>query len=246
MFWILLLAHFTADYPLQLPWILRAKRTLRGLSAHVLIHMVVMGILVSPVLAQVWPQAAVIAVAHFALDAGKNAVMRWRPRWVVRSYLTDQALHMLVLWLACTSIAQRSPAAAPFLSPHLAVVLSGYLLATYVWFISERIFAHQDDAYVQEINRFAAVRMAARGLLLTLFLALAALAFGGSTKLAEVPARVFAGNSSVPASPAQVGLALAALPYLAGTFRRRAAITDTLVAFGIACGITAQALMSGG
>jgi hypothetical protein len=238
MFWILLLAHFIADYPLQLPWILRAKRTLGGLSAHIAMHIVVMGILVSPTLAQVWPQVVAVAVAHFALDAGKNAVMRWRPRWVVRSYLTDQALHMLVLWLACTSIAQRSPAAVPFLPPHLAVVLSGYLLATYVWFISERILAHQHDAYVQEINRFATVRMAARGLLLTIFLALAALAFG--------PARVFAGNSSVPASPAQVGLALATLPYLAGTFRRRAAITDTLVAFGIACGVTAQALMSGG
>ena len=238
MFWTLLLAHFIADYPLQLPWILRAKRTLRGLAAHVAIHIVVMGILVSPALAQVWPQVAAIALGHFALDAGKNAVMRWRPRWVVRSYLADQALHMLVLWLACTSIAQRSPAAIPLLSPNLTVPLSGYLLATYVWFISERIFAHQNDAYVQEINRYATLRMAARGLLLTIFLALAALTFK--------PAGVFAGNFPLHTPPARVGLALVALPYLVGTFRRRAAVTDALVAFGIACGITAQALMSGG
>lgn len=238
MFWILLFAHFIADYPLQFPWILRAKRTLRGLSVHVAIHVVVMCILVSPTLAQVWPQVAAIAAAHFIVDAGKNVVMRWRPRWVVRSYLADQALHMLVLWLACVSIAQRSPAAVPFLPPNLAVILCGYLVATYVWFISERIFAHQDEDYVQEINRYGAARMAARGLLLTIFLALAALAFG--------PARVFAGSFSFQTPPAQVSLALAALPYLAGTFRRRAAITDTLVALGIACGVTAQALMSGG
>lgn len=246
MFWILLLAHFIADYPLQVPWILRAKRTLRGLSAHVAIHIVVMGILVSPTLAQVWPQVAAIAAAHFIVDAGKNAVMGWRPRWVVRSYLIDQALHMLVLWLACVSIAQRAPAAVPFLPPNLAVIFSGYLVATYVWFISERIFAHQDEDYVQEINRYGAARMAARGLLLTIFLALAALAFGFDVSSAERPARAFAGSFSFQAPSAQVSLALAVLPYLAGTFRRRAAITDTLVALGIACGVTLQALMSGG
>lgn len=229
MFWTLLLAHFIADYPLQFPWIIRSKRTLRGLSAHVAIHLAVMGLLASPSLAQVWPQLIVIAAVHFGIDVGKNTVMGWRPRWVVRSYLIDQALHILTLWLVCTWIGQRAPATTSLLPVSLATLLSGYLLATYVWFISERIFAHQNEPYVQEITRYATGRMVTRGLLLTLFLGLAGLIFS--------PASVLVRNILPPHTP---GLALAGtLPYFRATFGRRAAITDTLVAFVLACGVTA-------
>ena len=170
MFWTLLLAHLIADYPLQSSWMVRAKRTLGGLTLHVAIHIVVMLILVGPALPQVWLPLAAIALVHFALDAGKIVVIRWRPHWVVSSYLADQALHMITLWLASAWIAQHTPAATPLLKPNLAILLSGYLLATHIWFISERIFTHRDATYQQELNRFALVRMVTRGLLLTLFL----------------------------------------------------------------------------
>ena len=209
MFWTLLLAHLIADYPLQSSWMVRAKRTLGGLTLHVAIHIVVMLILVGPALPQVWLPLAAIALVHFALDAGKNVVMRWRPHWVVSSYLADQALHMITLWLASAWIAQHTPAATPLLKPNLAILLSGYLLATHIWFISERIFTHRDATYQQELNRFALVRMVTRGLLLTLFL------------LAGRPASTSTGSA--------LALSLA-LPYVTGACCRRAALTDVLVA----------------
>ncbi|MBK9093753.1 MAG: hypothetical protein IPM84_13475 [Anaerolineae bacterium] len=116
---------------------------------------------------------------------------------------------MITLWLASAWIAQHTPAATPLLKPNLAILLSGYLLATHIWFISERIFTHRDATYQQELNRFALVRMVTRGLLLTLFL------------LAGRPASTSTGSA--------LALSLA-LPYVTGTCRRRAALTDVLVA----------------
>ena len=214
MFWTLLLAHLVADYPLQSNWLIRVKRTPWGLALHVAIHLVVMSVLVWPILPQVWRVVAAIGVFHFALDAGKNALTARRPQWHVSSYLTDQALHVTSLWLAAAWVSRHLAAVAPPLQPNLAILLSGYLFATYIWFISERIFAHRDEIYQEEIHRFALVRMGARGLLLTVFL-LAGRPMSGEGRLALV-----------------LGLPL---PYVSGVNRRRAALTDVLVAFTTAC-----------
>ena len=88
MFWTLLLAHLIADYPLQSSWMVRAKRTLGGLTLHVAIHIVVMLILVGPALPQVWLPLAAIALVHFALDAGKNVARTGSSAaiWPIRPY----------------------------------------------------------------------------------------------------------------------------------------------------------------
>lgn len=216
MFLTLLLAHLVADYPLQPNWLIRAKRTLGGLALHVAIHLVVISILVGPVLPQVWRVVAAIGVFHFALDASKNVLRTWRPQWNVSSYLADQALHVTSLWLAAAWISRYLPNVAPPLKPDLAILLNGYLFATHIWFISERIFAHRNEIYQEEINRFALVRMAARGLLLTVFL--------------------LAGRPISGAGSPALALGLA-LPYVNGANRRRAALTDVLVAFATACAI---------
>jgi len=168
MFWILFLAHLLADYPMQTDWMVRAKRTWSGLSLHVGIHFVVLLLLVWPATRLVWPQLLALAGLHFAIDSFKNFLARRRPGWVVGPYLFDQVLHLTSIWLVAAWIGSGDPAAHSFLAENWAIYAIGYLLATYVWFITERILVHGNRVYGESVQATGWSRMILRGGLLTL------------------------------------------------------------------------------
>ncbi len=139
MFWILFLAHLIADYPLQTDWMVRAKRTWSGLTLHVTIHFVTMLVLVWPATRFIWPQLLALAGLHFAIDAFKNYLATHKPGWVVGPYFFDQFLHLVSIWMVATWIMSSPPPVSPLLPVSWAILSIGYLLATYVWYITERV-----------------------------------------------------------------------------------------------------------
>ncbi len=171
MFWQLLFAHLIADYPLQTNWIAGAKGRMRGLLVHILVHILVLLAIAGAALPLVWPHLLTLALLHLVIDFCKAQVTRRKPAWVIVPYLVDQALHILVLvgiafWIA----AQVGDVAALLpIDRTVAIYGSGYVL-TYVWFISERIMAHSNPSYQEEINREFWPRQIARMLFLTLLL----------------------------------------------------------------------------
>jgi succinate dehydrogenase hydrophobic anchor subunit len=86
------------------------------------------------------------------------------------------------------------------------IYISGYILVTHVWFVTEKTISHAESEYNDEVQTTLWPRMISRGAFLTLLLAVAT--FGA-------------------------GIAIAAtlqLPYSRGTQWRRALFTDLLVA----------------
>ena len=66
MFWMLLLCHFLADYPLQSDAIVQAKKRLPGLIWHVTIHLVTMLVVILGLLGTD-PQVALPAILALRL-----------------------------------------------------------------------------------------------------------------------------------------------------------------------------------
>jgi len=167
MFWQLLLAHFLADYPLQPRWLLAAKQRLWGLLLHVTIHFLTALLLVGDVRWKLLPPLVSLALVHFVIDLTKYRLAVTRPAWVRLPYLIDQLLHVVTIlgtagWIAATLAPAGAPAAEPWM-----VYLLGYLLATHVWFVTERMLTWHDKAYQQILESSLLPRMASRALMLT-------------------------------------------------------------------------------
>jgi hypothetical protein len=170
LFWYLLLAHFLADYPLQPDWMARNKTQLRVLSLHVAIHFLVMIGLVAPSAILLWPYLLVLAAIHFLIDIGKILVSLRYPQWVSWPYLIDQSFHIITIGLFSVWIGNNLNS-IPFPANRALVVYSlGYLMATYVWFISERLLSNKDPHYKRLVIRQAWSRMLVRAGLLTALL----------------------------------------------------------------------------
>lgn len=143
MFWTFLLAHLTADYPLQTKSLVEAKQYLPGLTLHVSLHWLTLTVLTIPVYQQVWSAILGITAAHFIIDAGKNYVGHRRPDWFIRSYVVDQLLHILTLLLAALWVQQnRGLPAWQVTSPWIAYAI-GVILVTVFWFITASILVHR-------------------------------------------------------------------------------------------------------
>ena len=178
MFWQLLLAHFLADYPLQPRWLLAAKQRLWGLLLHVTIHFLTALLLVGDVRWKLLPPLVSLALVHFVIDLTKYRLAVTRPAWVRLPYLIDQLLHVVTIlgtagWIAAT----LAPASAPAPEPWM-IYLLGYLLATHVWFVTERMLTWHDKAYQQILESSLVPRMLSRAVMLT---ALFLLGFGPQT-----------------------------------------------------------------
>jgi hypothetical protein len=221
VFWLLILSHFIADFPLQPGWLVRNKTKLWGLALHVSIHLAVMLILIGEsrwVLA--WPYLAAIAVTHFFIDAGKNLVWRWRPQWVAGPYLVDQFLHLLTIALVATWITRSLPASQlPAGSPWVVYAI-GFLLATYVWYITEFVIFSYNESYHNEVVRTIWSRMLTRAIFLSVFIIF----------LSWVTPRLDISYAGMLFLPASVSLFL---PYSADCYWKRALITD--LAVSLAC-----------
>ena len=211
MFWRLLFAHFLADYPLQPSWMAANKVRLPVLFLHAAIHFVAMMLVSAPAWRELWPYLLALAVVHFGIDFGKITFGKFRPHWVALPYLIDQILHYLSLAALAWWIGRQAGDLSLLLKPHLAVIMTAYLLVTYVWAISEKVLTASEPKYRREQASAFWPRIAVRALLLTGLL-----------------------GPSFPGLPGreQIGLA-AAFPYFSGQYGRRALFTDILVVAGV-------------
>jgi len=228
VFLYLLFAHFISDYPLQTDWVVRNKMRLEILLLHVGTHFVVMLAVVAPHSLRLLPYLAALTAIHFCIDVWKNWMYKVRPQWVVWPYIVDQIFHWISIGLVAAWIGRSAPGLAPYLPPQVALFALGYLLATYVWFVSERIFAHADADYRKEVACQLWRRMAARAAWLSLFLLLL-------------------GPLFEPLSSGAPAALVLPLPYSRGKYRWRALLTDVGVALVVALLVQAwrQGLLAG-
>lgn len=211
MVWHVLLAHFLADYPLQIPWILRHKRQTWAVAVHAGFHLVIMLLLVGVERGRLWPYLAVLAGVHFLIDLGKNLVYKLRPRWVIAPYVVDQSIHYLAIWLIFVWIEAAVGATQPPFDPQWALLATSYLVVMYVWHISERIMVYSSPSYQAEVQAHFWPRMLTRSGLLTLLLVV----------------------SGLPSTFSLVAISASLLPYISGKHRLRAFLTDSAVACAI-------------
>lgn len=211
MIWHILLAHFLADYLLQPDWLVRAKRHPWGLGLHIFIHLIVMLVLVLPGLALVWPYVLLLAAIHLLIDLGKNKLNAWRPEWVIGPYAVDQILHFISIWWMALLIERNVGQVELLLPVNWVIYITAYLMITYVWYISERILAHAEADYRQEVIALFLPRLLVRALLFSVLILGRNLLFPAPLVLATTfqCSRVY------------------------GKYCRRAIITDIAVVFGV-------------
>ncbi len=171
MLYQLILAHFIADYPLQPNRLVQAKQSLSGLALHVSIHFMVMMIISGKAMMVVWPYLLLLTLIHFGIDFGKVKLSQYKPTWVTIPYLVDQLFHLLSILQISMWIDQNSEITNLLpISRTWAIYAIGYLLVSYVWFITERIISYQNKLYQKEMITQLWPRLIARLVLLTIFL----------------------------------------------------------------------------
>jgi len=116
IFWILILCHLIADYPLQSDAMVNAKRRFSGLLMHVSIHFLTIIVLFCGLLnydiSTGFSLALAISFFHLGIDHWKNILSNLRPEWSIFTYIQDQILHILsiilvtVLWLYYTQASE--------------------------------------------------------------------------------------------------------------------------------------------
>ena len=167
MFWTLVLSHLIADYPLQTDRMVQAKRQFRGLTLHIAVHLLTMFVLSGRATLIVWPQLLALGAIHFAIDGIKNVTaLRW-PQYVVVPYLIDQLIHFLSIGLIAAWIEQRHGIRH---DQHWMLYAAAYLFVTHIWFISERLVAHDNQAVREKIQAQRWQRMIVRAAMLTAYL----------------------------------------------------------------------------
>lgn len=208
MFWQLLLAHFLADFPLQPLWLVRSKRFFWGLAVHGTVHFLTLLLVVGSARGVIWPQLLALALIHFAIDVLKYRFGSRRPNWVTAPYFIDQAVHILSVLVVASRIGTLAPELPLAIAPAVAIVASAYVVATHVWFVTEKTLAHAEAGYRSEVENSLWPRMLARAAFLSglLFVLIGRAA----------PPLVLAGTVR--------------LPYYKDTHWRRALVTDLLVA----------------
>ncbi|MGE5222346.1 MAG: DUF3307 domain-containing protein [Omnitrophica WOR_2 bacterium] len=225
MFWYLLFAHFLGDYPLQPYWMVRYKTRFSVRLLHVSVHFVIMLALAGGSALLLWPYLLVLAGVHFIIDSSKNMVNVLRPEWVAGPYVIDQAVHFLSVGLVAAWIGRTFTLPSMLISQDLAILAMGYLLATYVWYISERIFANRNPAYLKQVEEQSWSRMLVRAALLTVLI----------FTWRSLVRPGLAGLNSLGRGPAALALASAIhLPYTSTQERGRAILTDILVSLAMA------------
>ncbi len=208
MLWTLVLAHLTADYPLQSASLVQAKREWRGLVIHIAIHFAVLMALTLGAWGDALPYVTALTLAHFAIDALKNAVTRRAPGRQVSIYFIDQLFHLVSILLISGWAVRASPGLQLPLAGQWQIYAVGLMLVTYIWFITERIIYHDSETYLAEIEALFVPRMLSRLALMAVFL----LAW-----------RTVSGPLT----------AAAGMPYLWGRYRARALLIDLGVAVGV-------------
>jgi len=170
MFWIILLCHFIADYPLQTDAMVIAKKTsLKGLVMHITMHFLTMLVMLCAILSVEISVGISLALAiggfHFVIDYWKNVLSKLKPAWVIFGYIQDQILHYSSILLV--TFLWQEFGWSPFLevSNPMIVYAIGFILATHFWFVTERVINYKNAAYNQWVNETMGSRMMSRGVL---------------------------------------------------------------------------------
>lgn len=101
-FWILILAHEIADFPLQFDTIYRLKRTSHwGVLPHILICTAINIIIFAPFLftAKIWYAILFLSLVHFLLDKSKVSIFSKGTGDNFLNFFIDQLLHIISIWL---------------------------------------------------------------------------------------------------------------------------------------------------
>ncbi|UCF59774.1 MAG: DUF3307 domain-containing protein [Anaerolineaceae bacterium] len=213
MFWRLFLAHLLGDYLFQPHWIVVNKRRIWVLSLHAAIHFVTMLLLVGITNEGAWIKLLVLAIIHLIMDWAKGLLTELPEINTTLSYVIDQIIHIMILGFVAYWI--EGDLALTFTSANVVwlIYASGYLLTTYMWYITERIAFERDRTILAEINGARWSRMIIRAILFTGWL--------------------FAGEG-LKGGPLVFSFTM---PYLSGTYRKRAIVTDIIVTLVIAIGV---------
>ncbi len=170
MFMQLLFAHLLADFPLQPRWLVAAKDRLWALGFHAGIHFLTALLMVGSARVKLLLPVAALGLVHFAIDFTKYRVGAIRPEWVKLPYLIDQAVHLLSLLLISRWMVGILAPANPVETPAWLIYGIGYLAATHVWFVTEKMLTEPQSSYRKEVEAELWPRMVARGVLLTILL----------------------------------------------------------------------------
>ncbi len=141
LIWLLILAHFVADFPLQSDKIFALKSKYKwGLLPHIFISFLASLIVAFPYIQSIhfWYVISFLAAVHLLLDWLKLLATQ---KWVADSmfvFLLDQCLHLFFIWLACTHLFQvpspqvnNYPWLSAYLDRKLSIILSGLIFAVF-------------------------------------------------------------------------------------------------------------------
>jgi hypothetical protein len=104
LFWLLILAHFIADFPLQSDKIFALKSKYKwGLLPHILISFIASLVIAFPYLGfgNFWFAILFLASIHFLLDWFKLLLTKKLLSDSLFTFLFDQMLHIIFIWLTC-------------------------------------------------------------------------------------------------------------------------------------------------
>jgi hypothetical protein len=170
MFWIILLCHFIADYPLQTDAMVIAKKTrFSGLLMHIAMHFLTMIVVLCSILSIEISvgisMAVVISGFHFAIDYWKNVLSKLRPAWVIFGYIQDQILHFSSILLITYLWQKFGWSSFLEVSKPMIIYAIGFILATHFWFVTERILNYKNTSYKQWEEATMWSRMMSRAVL---------------------------------------------------------------------------------
>ena len=104
LFWLLLLAHFIADFPLQSDKIFALKSKYKwGVLPHIFISFITNLVVAFPYLGfkNFWYAIFFLSSIHFLLDWFKVVLTKSFLRDSMFIFLFDQMLHVFFIWLTC-------------------------------------------------------------------------------------------------------------------------------------------------
>lgn len=205
MFWHLFLAHLLGDYLFQPNWLVASKRRIGGLILHAAIHFAMMALLVGIFFEGAWFKLLLLAFIHLGTDWAKIYLNEVSEKNTALPYVIDQIIHIVILGFVALWIEGDLAVAFTPVKGLWPIYASGYIVVTYVWYITERKLYGTDKTYLIETKRERWSRMITRAILLTVWL--------------------FVSNELRFASL----LLPFHLPYLSGTYRKRALLTDVIV-----------------
>ena len=170
MFWVILLSHFIADYPLQTDaMVVAKKRGVSGLLMHVAMHFLSMVVVLCAIFdvdaSDGVGLAFVVSGFHYAIEHWKNVLSRLRPKWVIFGYIQDQLLHytsiLLVVYLSL-----RFGWSSFQVVDHPEIIYAiGFILVTHFWFVTVRVLSNKNSSYNQWVGETMWPRMMSRAIL---------------------------------------------------------------------------------